>query len=58
MITIWGLLLGLPLLAFGGGAAFATEKTSAFIEWFKSSRCLALALTVFAWFWTAHECDI
>jgi len=57
MITFWGLFLGLPLLAFGGGIVLSTEKSSRFIEWFKSSRAVALALTVFAWFWTAYECD-
>ncbi len=56
MITFWGLILGLPILAFGGAVFRSTEKTSQFIEWFKSSRAVALALTVFAWFWTAYEC--
>ena len=58
MISVWGLILGLPLLAFGGAALVSPEKTSRFVEWFKSSRRVALGLTVFAWFWTAHECDI
>ena len=57
MITLWGLFLGLPLLAFGGGVVCSTGKASCFVEWFKSSRAVALALTVIAWFWTAYECD-
>ena len=56
-MTFWGLILGLPLLAFGGGVVYSTSKASDFVEWFKSSRAVALALTVFAWFWTAYECD-
>lgn len=58
MIAIWGLLLGILLLAFGGTACVSVERLSGFIEWFKSSKRVALALTVVAWFWTAHECDI
>ena len=57
MIILWGLLLGLPVLAFGGACIYSTDKTSCFVEWFKSSRGVALALTVTAWFWTAYECD-
>ena len=57
MTTFWGLFLGLPLLAFGGGCLYSTEKASRFIDWFKSSRAVALALTVVAWLWTAYECD-
>jgi hypothetical protein len=58
MIEIWGLFLGLPLLAFGGGALFFSEKTSTFIEWFKFSRPVAAVLTILAWAWTAYECQI
>ena len=58
MISVWGLILGLPLLAFGGAALVSPGKASQFVEWFRSSRRVALALTVLAWFWTAHECDI
>ena len=56
-MPIWGILLGVPLLAFGGTAVYCPEKASRFVEWFKSSRRVALAITVFAWFWTAYECD-
>lgn len=58
MIAVWGLILGIPLLAFGGVSLVSPGKASQFVEWFRSSRRVALALTVFAWFWTAHECDI
>ena len=58
IISVWGLLLGIPLLAFGGAACISFEKISRFIDRFKSSRRVALVLTVFAWFWTAHECNI
>ena len=57
MIAFWGLFLGMPLLAFGGAAFFASAKTSAFVDWFKTSRRVALALTIIGWFWTAYECD-
>ena len=45
------------MLAFGGAILVAADKTSGFIEWFKTSRRAALAITVVAWFWTAYECD-
>lgn len=45
------------MLAFGGAAAFCPDRASRFVEWFRSSRRVALVLTVFAWFWTAYECD-
>lgn len=57
MITLWGLILGVPLLAFGGGSLLSSERTSKFVDWFESSRPVAAALTVLAWFWTAYECD-
>jgi len=53
----WGLLLGLPILAFGGTALFASERAKRFVAWFENARPMALALTVVAWFWTAYECD-
>ena len=58
MIELWGIFLGLPLLAFGVGALFFSEKTSALVDAFKVSRCAAAILTVLAWFWTAYECHI
>ena len=57
MTAVWGLLLGVPMLAFGGFSFVFPEKASGFADWFKRSRRVALALTVFAWFWTAYECD-
>ena len=57
MITVWGLILGIPLLAFGGGSLLLSGKTSRFIDWFENSRVVAALLTVVAWFWTAYECD-
>ena len=58
MIAFWGLILGLPLLAFGGGVLFSAERASALVERFKTSKPAAAVLTTVAWFWTAHECDI
>ena len=58
MAFFWAMILGLPLLAFGAGALASPAKTAQFAEWFRSSRRVALVLTIFAWFWTAHECDI
>ena len=57
MILFWGFVLGLPLLAFGGGLAFCPAKTSKLVERFEASRAAAIVLTVAAWFWTAYECD-
>lgn len=58
MTAVWGLLLGVPMLAFGGFSCVLPEKASCFADWFKSSRRIALLLTVFAWFWAACECDM
>jgi hypothetical protein len=57
MITIWGLLLGVPVLAFGGALLFRPETARRFSQWFRSSDACALSLTAAAWFWTAYECD-
>ncbi len=57
MITVWGLILGVPLLAFGGGALLLSGSTSRFIDWFERSRIVAAVLTAVAWLWTAYECD-
>lgn len=54
----WGLILGLPLLAFGGAIVFSLESARRFSEWFEKSRVVAAVLTIAAWFWTAYECDI
>ena len=57
MITVWGLILGIPLLAFGGGSLLLSGKTSRFIDWFENSRVVAALLTVVACLWTVYECD-
>ena len=57
MIATWGLILGLPLLAFGGGSLLLGGRMSRFVDWFETSRAVAVLLTVVAWFWTAYECD-
>lgn len=54
----WGLILGLPLLAFGGTILVSLESARRFSLWFENNRIVASVLTVTAWFWTAHECDI
>lgn len=56
-ILSWGIALSLPLLAFGGVSLVSPSRTRAFVEWFKSSKAAAIALTVFAWAWTAYEID-
>ncbi len=58
MIAIWGLIIGAPLLAFGGALAFSPSAARRFTMWFRSSRAAAGVLMVVAWFWTAYECDI
>lgn len=57
MITVWGLILGIPLLAFGGGVLVSADRSAGLIGRFEASRKAALALTVAAWLWTAYECD-
>lgn len=57
MIAVWGFLLGVPLLAFGGALVFSPDAAHRFTLWFRSSRPVAAALTAAAWFWTAYECD-
>ncbi len=55
MITLWGFLLGLPLLAFGGVAWFSRPTAVRFVDWFKTFRPVAIVLTTLAWLWTAYE---
>ncbi len=55
MITLWGFLLGLPLLAFGGVALFSRTRAARFVAWFETARPVAIALTTLAWLWTAYE---
>ena len=57
MITFWGFVLGLPLLAFGGVMVVSQSLTKRFTEWYRSSKEVAAVVTVLAWFWTAYECD-
>ena len=44
MITIWGLFLGVPLLAFGGVALHSPARASRFVQWFAASAACAWAL--------------
>ena len=57
MTVFWGIVLGVPLLAFGVGALVFPAAAVRFTEWFKESKAVAAALTTAAWFWTAYECD-
>jgi hypothetical protein len=57
MITIWGLFLGVPLLAFGGVALYSPGRAARFVQWFAASAACAWALTTVAWLWTAYECS-
>ena len=57
MIAVWGLLIGLPLLAFGGALVFFPETARRFSMWYRTSKVVAAVLTTIAWFWTAYECD-
>lgn len=57
MITIWGLFLGVPLLAFGGVALYSPGRAARFVQWFAASAACAWALTAVAWLWTAYECS-
>ena len=55
MITFWGFLLGLPILAFGGAMIVSPSKSSVLISRFETSRLAALVLTTVAWIWTTYE---
>ena len=57
MITIWGFLLGLPLLAFGGVCFFSPAHAHRFTLWFRADKVCAWVLTAAAWLWTAFECS-
>ena len=57
MITIWGLLIGLPLLACGGVSLFSPERARRAVARFEQSSVAAWALTAAAWLWTAYECS-
>ncbi len=54
-IVFWGILLGIPLLAFGGVSVYSPTLARRFAAWFRSSRSVAAALTAVAWAWTAWE---
>ena len=54
----WGLILGLPLVAFGAVSAAKRELAQRFAVWFETERAVAIALTIWAWYWTAHELDM
>ncbi len=58
MMIIWGLAIGLPLLAFGGVVLFSLDNARRFTQWFVNSKALAAVLTVAAWFLTARECNM
>ena len=55
MITFWGFLLGLPLLAFGGAVVVSPSKIQQSVGSFESSKAAALILTTVAWIWTTYE---
>ena len=57
MITFWGFVLGLPLLAFGGAVLFCTSLSGRLVAAFKQSKVAAVVLTAAGWLWTAYECD-
>ena len=58
MIILWGLVLGLPLLAFGGAALLCPSLARRFAAWFETSKGCAAVLTTVGWLWAAHECDV
>ena len=51
----WGVLLGIPILAFGGVYVFAPSAGRAFTNWFENSKVVAVVLTIIAWMWTSCE---
>ena len=57
MTIFWGLILGVPLLAFGGLGLCSPPRAKAAAARFSSSRAAAAVLSAAAWAWTAYECD-
>ncbi len=55
MITLWGFLLGLPLLALGGAVCVCPEKARLSLIAFKKQKAVIWALVTLAWVWTAYE---
>ncbi len=58
MMIFWGIVLGLPLLAYGGVTLFSLETSRRFSQWFAESKLVSSLLTIIAWFLTARECDM
>jgi hypothetical protein len=51
------MILGVPLLAFGGLGLCSPPRAKAAAARFSSSRAAAAVLSAAAWAWTAYECD-
>lgn len=56
-MIVWGLMLSVPILAYGILLMSAPGKARSFNAWYETSKPVALVLTVIAWFWTAYELD-
>ena len=56
-MIIWGLFLGLPLLAYGFAALYSPDSVRKFNLFFTASRLVSTPLTILAWAWTAWELD-
>lgn len=56
-MIFWGIALGCPLVAFGATGAVSPANARRFVAWFENSRKVAGALALFAWLWTAYECN-
>ncbi len=55
MITVWGFVLGLPLLVCGGAVVAYPAKARAFLVALKDKKAFILTLVSLAWLWTAYE---
>ncbi len=55
MITLWGFLLGLPILALGGVVCVSPEKVRAQLIALKNQKLVIVALVSLAWIWAAYE---
>ena len=58
MMIFWGIILGLPMMAYGGVLAAKPQYIRLFNERFATSRGVAVALAIIAWALTARELDI
>ena len=56
-MTLWFLLLGIPLLGYGLVSLLFPQWTAKELVAFPRNRIAGIVLCAIGWFWTAYECD-